>query len=166
MSAAELIERYGIDPMVGRWISADIERAIECVRIAAEYRQKTRDNASNEWVYIRNQYEMMARQYMGEARAKGWLVSKVIDDIVRAEEARANEMALNRAAAFLTLACGDETCSDCDRPLWHHITIKDKGTLCPFGRQFWQLARALGASYGVADSQGWRDLISVLAQRA
>lgn len=166
MSAAELIERYGIDEMVGRWISADIERAIECVRVAAEYRQKTRDNLSNEWVYIRNQYEMRARQYRGEARAHGWLVSKVIDSIVRAEESKVDDMVTNRVVAFLTPACSEETCGDCDRPMWHHIAIKDKGTLCPFGRQFWQLARALGASYGVDDSQGWRDLISAIAQRA
>lgn len=60
------------------------------------------------------------------------------------EEAKAKQEIEDSAWAFPLPACGENaTCTDCERPQWHHLFASDGRVLCPFGRRFWQIARAL-----------------------
>lgn len=166
MSAAELITRYGIEEPVAGFIMTDINSAIQHNQWAVEFRADGLSGAFGPYQYGRLTGEQYFRAYRGHARAIGWKVSQIIDTIVRAEEAAADTIVANHEAGFLSPACADETCEDCERPLWHHIAIVGAETLCPFGRRYWQIARALMPSVMGKDRSDDRMLLSVLARRA
>jgi hypothetical protein len=49
-------------------------------------------------------------------------------------------------AWFASVACPGETCEKCTRPMWHHIARTGAPIICPFGREYWALARAIYAT--------------------
>lgn len=61
----------------------------------------------------------------------------------RQEHLQADHMVRTGNARFLEVACAGETCGDCDRPLRHHIVTNGTRQLCPFGREYWTLARTI-----------------------
>lgn len=74
----------------------------------------------------------------------------------RVEKADAAALVEAGAAWFAEPSCSGETCMDCDLPLWHHIYVGGEGLKCPFGRRFWQIARAL-CERTDPKNKGWGD---------
>lgn len=143
MSATEVIERFGLTDTTAEHVERLVCDAIKYNHWAANFRRQF-PVPEGGWVHsFELTGEMHFRAYRGQARTAGWVISKIIDRIVREEEALAARDVENWQARFWMGSCGDETCADCDRPLWHHIEHDSLGRLCPLGRRYWQLARAL-----------------------
>lgn len=88
-----------------------------------------------------------------------------IEQRTRTETTEARRLVNDGTARFMEPACGDETCGDCDLPLWQHIRIVGEQTLCPFGRRYWQIARALlSAGYGIGPKVR-HELLANIARR-
>jgi hypothetical protein len=81
------------------------------------------------------------------------------------ERMDAESTVTDRLAQFLSGPCAAETCDECARPMWQHIAILDGGTLCPFGRTFWHLARALQDGRYHESTKIQDTLIGVIASR-
>lgn len=83
------------------------------------------------------------------------------------DESRMANLDVERGNAhFWVGSCADEACDDCDRPLWHHVVTISEGIICPFGRRFWSLARAILAK--TYDGTPWdgRETLGKAARRA
>lgn len=166
MSAAELIQRFGITGCVAEFIESDVRHAQKFTALAAEIRLTVPDFAHDGLDYTRNMYLRDVESYMAQARADGHLIRTVIRKIVDQESEQAREMVQDGQAYFAPCSCAGETCYDCERPIWHHIRAGDDGLLCPFGRRYWQLARAiLMSTKGVTDAD-MRRALRVIAKRA
>lgn len=71
----------------------------------------------------------------------------------------------NKLARFAVDGCGHCSCDDCERPLWQHIVKADGDILCPFGREYWALARALMPSALGPDRSDDRAFLGAIASR-
>lgn len=131
----------------------DSSRLLETIITEAvgwmEIRKKQLAKADERWELgsagVSQMYMSLASGSRVTAYALGHIIRAQIATRTQMEALEALLAVRNGDAAFLTPACAGETCGDCDRPLWHHIRVGGDQTYCPFGRRFWQLARALQA---------------------
>lgn len=92
---------------------------------------------------------------MAQASASVWSLRWAISQRTLLEWRQAEATVRLGHAAFWSGSCAGETCMDCELPMWHHIIMTRGPALCPFGREFWVLARAIdqrARSYGYDDS--------------
>jgi hypothetical protein len=88
-------------------------------------------------------YEEGSDRQRQEAYQMMWPFRFCIELRTTRERMDAESTVTDRFAQFLSGPCARETCKECTRPMWQHIAIFNGGTLCPFGREYWALARAL-----------------------
>lgn len=118
--------------------------------------------------YSAQRFDEIAYDSKIRAHTLAWPLRMSIEERTREEVKDARYLAANGPAVFLVVACAGETCEDCERPLRHHINIddgSDREILCPIGRRFWQIARAIAPAYDAHMHKYSESIVATIARR-
>lgn len=143
--------------------TADIARQMK--EIAADNRRSAATARSLGFLSIDVYHTALARDW--SARASDHMLQIALRFTVRsADEAlQARHLVATGNARLLEVACAGETCQDCERPLWHHIVKLGTIVLCPFGREYWTLFRAIRQHHGQGGRPYNDGLAKMIARR-
>lgn len=100
--------------------------------------------------------------------AHGYMEVYRVQFEMRTERERrdAEETVADCRAQFLSGPLSYDECLDCTLLMRDHIAILDGGTLCPFGRQYWHLARALCTRTVLANYGDGAQIMRRIARRS
>lgn len=143
MSIEGLLERFGFEGQREEWIRRDVADAIKRREMVANWAKRADVLEDEGFPEAAGVARGMAEYLRTCVCYHGHMIRDLIGDVVARETADAQGRAGAGTARFLEPACGGDTCDDCERPLWQHIGVFGRGVLCPFGRAYWQHARAL-----------------------
>lgn len=110
-------------------------------------------------------YSAEADRYMVRAMSTVAPLRNAIKDRTIAEDIAAKSRVTRDQARFLMPSCAAETCLDCERPLWHHIAVGSSTILCPFGREYWTIARAILADRYPGCPASSKTFLATIARR-
>lgn len=139
----KLIEGFATDLDLNDVLLTACAGAADLMKRAADSRRHAYISRSStgEIYYFLDTEETKALRMMAHAIMTPYRAS--FEMRTEMERSQADAMVRVGAARFLAPACAGETCDDCDRPIWQHIQKWGTVSMCPFGREYWALARAI-----------------------
>lgn len=99
---------------------------------------------------------------IGMMLASIYPIQATIKDRTYRERERAADCVRGGHAKMYTTSCAGERCDECQRPMWTHVVLDDDLILCPKGRDWATLARAIyseGDRALAADIRTWMTVL-------
>lgn len=133
----------------------------------AEYRRRTVSHLNGPWPTSGDWYVQIGTLPQS-ARRDAYQIMHVwrwsIEGRTRVERIQAERLVADDNVWFVEPACAGDTCDQCSRPLWHHIALSDGDVLCPVGRRYWSLARAIVKETSGRDLAWHRTVLAEIAR--
>lgn len=153
---------YGI---TAREFEVDVDTASQMMQISADNRRSARTAEALGYDELAAYHLCLAQDWSRLASRQMHAFRSAVTVRTAIELEWARVVVESGHARFQIGACSDETCDDCDRPMWHHILVADTMRLCPFGRRYWTIARAIHDDHEELGGYPARDLLADIARR-